>query len=247
MVSSAAAPAPRQYHTRVGPTPPPPPHLRPSQRAPSSKRAQTSSPGESLSSRPHEPQSAPHQGPIGAPPLDLSPASIIRRPLFHCNPIPGNAKYSERDLHDEVYYYFPSFSTDPELRDSMLLVQRYSLETFMTPRRFFYPQVVIEFYHTMTSRREPHSTALHFSIDGRPGILRASDIAATFNFQVVLANLAEYRQWPHPYPRDMVRLLSKDITVRSVMFRRQLPSHMLLINHIMRSNLFRFSIPFKGE
>ena len=50
----------------------------------------------------------------------------------------------------------------------------------MTPRRFFYPPVVIEFYHTMTSKRKPHPTALHFSIDGQPGILRASDIATTF-------------------------------------------------------------------
>ena len=120
----------------------------------------------------------------------------------------------------------------------MLLVQRYSLEPFMTPRRFFYPRVVIEFYHMMTSRREPHPTTFHFSIDSRPGILRASDIAATFNFPVVLANSAKYRQWPHPYPREMVRLLSRDITAGSVLFRRQLPPHMLLINHILWSNLF---------
>ena len=32
---------------------------------------------------------------------------------------------------------------------------------FMAPRRFFYPRVGIEFYHTMTSRCEPHLTALH--------------------------------------------------------------------------------------
>ena len=218
--SSATAPAPRRYHTRVGPTPPSPLHPRPSRRAPPSKRSRTSGLGEFSSSKRQEPQSPPHQGPTGAPSLDLSPASIIRRPLFHYNPIPGNADCSERDLHDEVYYDFPSFSTGPELQDSMLLVQRYSLEPFMTPRWFFYPRVVIEFYHTMTSRHERHPTALHFSIDGRPGILRASDIAATFNLAVVLANSAEYRQWPHPYPREMVRLLSGDITTRSVLFRR---------------------------
>ena len=238
VVSSVAAPAPRRYHTRVGPTPPSPSHPRPSRRASLSKRARTSGPGESSSSRPQEPQSPPYQGPIGAPPLDLSPASIIRRPLFHYNLILGNVDCNERDLHNEVYYNFPSFSADPELRDSMLLVQRYSLEPFMTPRLFFYPRVVIEFYHTMTSKREPHPTALHFSIDGQPGILKALDIAATFNLSVVLANPAKYMQWPHPYPKEIVRLLSGDITVESVLFRRQLPSHMLLIDHIQRSNLF---------
>ena len=63
----------------------------------------------------------------------------------------------------------------------------------MTPRQIFYPRVVIEFYHTMTSKREPNPTAIHFAIDGRAGILRATDIAATFNFPVVLANSADYR------------------------------------------------------
>ena len=120
--SSAAAPAPRRYPTRVGSTPPSSPHSTPSHRAPPSKRAWTSGPGESSSSRPQEPQSPPHQGPAGAPPLDLSPTSIIRRPLFHCYPIPRNVDCSERDLHDEVYYDLPSISTDSELQDSMLLV-----------------------------------------------------------------------------------------------------------------------------
>ena len=120
----------------------------------------------------------------------------------------------------------------------MLLVQRYSLDPFMTPHRFFYPRVVIEFCHTMTSRCESNPIAFHFSIDGRPGILKASNIASTFNLPVVLANSTSYRQWPHPLPREMVRLISGDTTVRTILFRRQLPPRMLLIDHILRSNLF---------
>ena len=90
----------------------------------------------------------------------------------------------------------------------------------------------------MTSKRESNHIALHFSIDGWPGILRASDIAATFNLSVVVTNTAAYRKWPHPLPREMVRLLSKDTTVGPVLFKRRLPSRMLLIYHILRSNLF---------
>ena len=108
----------------------------------------------------------------------------------------------------------------------------------MTSRWFFYPQVVIEFYHTMTSRRVPHPTAIHFSIDGREGTLRATNIATTFNFPIVLANLVDYRLWPYPWPREMVRLLSRDATTGSILSWRQLPLSMLLINHILRSNLF---------
>ena len=236
--SSATTPTPRRYHTRVGPTSLSLPHPRPSWRAPPTKRARTSGPGESSSSRLQEPQSPPHQGLVGAPPLDLSPASIIWRPLFHYNPIPENVDYSEKDLHDEVYYDLQSFSADQELRDSMLLVHRYSLEPFMTPRQFFYPRVVIKFYHTMKSRRESTPTTLNFSIDGRVGILRALDIAAIFNLSVVLANSTAYRQWPHPLPREMVRLLSGTTTTGSVLFRRHLPPRMLLIDHILWSNLF---------
>ena len=236
--SAVVAPPPRRYHTRVGPIPPSPPHPRPSRRAPLFKRARTSVPGESSSSRPPKPKSPPTQGPAKDLPPDLSPASIIRRPYFHCSPITGNADCSERDLHSKIYYDLPAFAEDPEFRDSMRIVQRYSLEPFMTPRRFLYPRVVIEFYHTMTSRREPNPTAIHFTIDGRPGILRATNIAATFNLPVVLANSADYKQWPHPSTREMVHLLSRDTIAGPILFKRQLPPSMLLIDHILQSNLF---------
>ena len=199
-----------RYHTRVGPTLPAPSHPRTARRAPPPKRARTSDLGESSTPRPRAPPSPPYQGIAGAP--DLSPASIIMRPYFPCNPIPGNVDCRRREFHGEVYYDLPGFVADPDLRDSMLLVQRYHLEPFMVPRRFYYPWVVIEFYHTMTSRRKANSTALHFSIDGRPGILQASDIIAALHLPVVLANAADYRQWAHPSTREMVRLLSMDAT-----------------------------------
>ena len=160
----AAAPTPRRYHTRVSPVPSSPPHPRPFRKAPHSKRARTSGLRESSKSRPQEPQSPPNQSPTEALPLDLSPALIIRRPYFHYSPIPGNTDCGARDLHDEVHYDLPALFKDPELRDSMRLVKRYSLEPFMTPRWFFYPREVIEFYNTMTSRREPNPTTIYFTI-----------------------------------------------------------------------------------
>ena len=120
----------------------------------------------------------------------------------------------------------------------MRLVQRYSLDPFITPRWFFYPRVVIEFYHTMTSRREPNPKAIHFTIDGQQGILRAMNITSTLNLPMVLANSADYRQWPHPSTREMVHLLSQDTIVGPILFRRHLPPSLLLMDHIMRSNLF---------
>ena len=87
-------------------------------------------------------------------------------------------------------------------------------------------------------QREPNLTAIHFAIYGRPRILRATDIVATFNLPVVLANSADYRQWPYPSTREMVRLLSRDTIAGSILFRRHVPSSMLLIDHILRSNMF---------
>ena len=168
----------------------------------------------------------------------MSPGSIIRRPYFPCDPIPGNVSCRDRDYHGELYYDLPAFAADQRLRDSMLLIQRYHLEPFMVPRQYYYPRVTTEFYHTMTSRRERNPTALHFSIDYRPGILRASDIIAALHLPVVLANVAGYGLWPHPSTREMVRLISMDATSGSVLYRLHLPQHMLLIDHVLRSNMF---------
>ena len=80
--------------------------------------------------------------------------------------------------------------------------------------------------------------AIDFTIDGRPEILRATDISATFNLPMVFANLTDYKQWPTPSTKEMVRFLSRDTTVGPILFRRQLPLSLLLIDHILGSNLF---------
>ena len=121
----------------------------------------------------------------------------------------------------------------------MRLVQRYSLEPFMIPRQFFYPLVVIEFYNTMTSRREPDPTAIHFSIDSRPGMLWATDIEATFNLPVVLSQLGRLiGSGPIPRLGRWFVYYLKDTTVGSILLRRLLPPSMLLIDHILRYNIF---------
>ena len=119
---------------------------------------------------------------------------------------------------------------------------------FYDPVPVLLPRVVIEFYHTMTSKRVPYPIVIHFSIDGREGKLQAADITVAFHFPFVLTNLADYRLWPHPLPREMVRILSRDVTTGSILFRRQLPPSMLLIDHILRSNLFplQHTIQWRG-
>ena len=133
-----AEPPSKRYNTRVGPRPPSPVHPRPPRRAPPSKRARTSGPGESSRSRPEPSQSPAVQSPTRSSP-QLSTASRIRRPLFHCDPISGNVDCHAKDFHGEFFYNIPALAMDPWFRDSMRLVHRYSLLPFMTLRQFFYP------------------------------------------------------------------------------------------------------------
>ena len=115
----ASKPPSRRYQTRVGPRAPSPVHLRPCRRAPPSKRARTSGPSESSSSRPE----------LSPPPAEeslspqLSPASRIRRPMFSYDPIPRNVDLCARDFHGESYYDIPVLTADQRFRDSMRLIR----------------------------------------------------------------------------------------------------------------------------
>ena len=166
----------RRNQTRMGPRAPSLVPQRRSRRARPSKRARTSGPGEPSSSRP-QPSPATSAAEATSSP-QLSPASRIRRPLFVGNPISGNVRLHRREFHQESYYDVPTLMADPRFMDSMRLIEHYSLLPFMRPRQYYYPRVVLQFYHSMTSRGKPSSLELRFTIDDRPRVLRAADISA---------------------------------------------------------------------
>ena len=117
--AQASEPLSMRYQTRVGPRPPSPVHPRPRRRAPPSKRARTSGPGESSRSR-LEP-SPPPADQSSSP--QLSSTLRIRRLMFSCDPIPGNVNLHARDFHGESYYDIPALTADQRFRDSMRLIQ----------------------------------------------------------------------------------------------------------------------------
>ena len=131
----------RRYQTRTGPRAPSPVPQKRARRVRASKRARTSGPGESSSSRP-QPLPATSVVEMTSSP-QLSPASRIRRPLFVGNPIPVNVWLHRRGFHQESYYDVPALTADPRFRDSMRLIADYSLLPFMTPRQYYYPRVVL--------------------------------------------------------------------------------------------------------
>ena len=226
----------RRYQTRMGPRAPSPVPQRRVSRARPSKRARTSDLGESSSSRP-QPSPVTSVAEATSSP-QLSPASRIRRLLFVGNPIPGNVRLHRRPFHQESYYDVPVLRADRRYRESMRLIEDYSLLPFMTSRQLYYPRVVLQFYHSMTSRGADGPRELQFSIDDRRGVLRAADISASLGLRILPANAEGYRDWAHPPHREMVRALARDTIAGPVFYRKQLPPQMLLIDHLFRTSLF---------
>ena len=220
----------------MGPRAPSPMPQRRVRRARPSKRASTSAPSESSSSRP-QPSPVTSAAEATSSP-QLSFAYRIRRSLFVGNPIPGNVRFHRREFHQESYYDVPALTADPRFRDSMRLIEDYSLLPFMTSRQYYYPRVVLQFYHSMTSRGAAGPLELHFSIDDHPGVLIAANISAALGLRIPPANSEGHRDWAHPTQREMVRLLSRDTTDGPVLLKRQLPPQMLLIDHLLRTSLF---------
>ena len=192
----------RRYQTRMGPRAPSPVPRRRVRRARPSKRACTSGLGESSSSRP--PPSPVTSATEATSSPQLSPASRIRRPMFVGRPIPGNARLHRRPFQQESYYDGPGLRADPRYRESMRLIEEYSLLPFMTPLQFYYPRVVLQFYHSMTSRETDGPLEIQFSIDDRPGVLRPVDISAALGLRIPPRNSEGYRAWAHPSHREMV-------------------------------------------
>ena len=226
----------RRYQTRMGPRAPSPVPQKRVRRARPSKGARTSGPGESSTSR-SQPSPVTSAAEATSSP-QLSPTSRIRRPLFVGNPIAGNVRLHHRPFHQELYYDVPALRADPRFRESMRLIEDYSLLPFMTPRQYYYPRVVLQFYHSMTSRGADGPRELQFSIDDRRVVLRAVDISAALGLHIPPANGEGYRDWAHPPHREMVQALARDTTARPVFYRRQLPPQMLLIDHLIWTSLF---------
>ena len=59
-----------------------------------------------------------------------------------------------------------------------------------------------------------------------------------FGLSTALANFAGYRAWPQPSQRETVCYLARDTTAGPILFHRQLPPQMLLVDHLLRTSLF---------
>nr|CAN77002.1 hypothetical protein VITISV_028504 [Vitis vinifera] len=235
--SEGGMPSQRWYPTRRPPTNPVPPTAkakRPASRPPA-KRAKFSGPGEPSQTPQVELPTEDSQIPVGIP-LE----TVIRRPMIAGPPIEGNLDCRDRPFHSETWFDIEALRQQPELRDSFRLLQRYHMEHLFTPRQFYYPRVVLDFYQSMTTRGVRNPTLIYFTIDGRQGIIGARHIAEALRIPYELVTQAYFREWSSFSQRDMVCILSRGTSIASVLTRRELPSGMLLIDVLLRANIFPF-------
>nr|CAN66654.1 hypothetical protein VITISV_014607 [Vitis vinifera] len=134
------------------------------------------------------------QSPLSEPqiPSRVAPEVIIKCPMLTQPPIEGNLDCRARPFHSELYFDTTSFQLRPELADSFRLLRRYHMEQLLAPRDFFYPKV-----------RDP--TLIHFTIDGRPGILGARHIAEALHIPYEPTHFEDFRLWTSPTELEMTQ------------------------------------------
>ena len=108
----------------------------------------------------------------------------------------------------------------------------------MTPQEFFYPRVALDFYQSMTTRGVRSLTVIHFSIDGRPSVLKVRQITEALRIPFEPEDPSVFHQWSPVSQKDMVHILSRGTSTDSVLLRKELSPGMLLIDMVLRSNLF---------
>ena len=171
-------------------------------------------------------------------PSGMTPEVIIRRPMVTQPPIKGNLDFRARPFHFELCFDRDTFRLQLELRDSFHLLQRYHMEHLMTPRDLFYPHAALDFYQSMTTHRVRDPTVIHFTIDGRHGILGARYIAEALRMPYEPARLEDYRVWAHSSQSDMVHILSRGTSTCPYLLRKELLPSMFFIDALLRHNIY---------
>ena len=90
----------------------------------------------------------------------------------------------------------------------------------------------------MTTNQVHDPTVIHFTIDGRHGILGAWHIAEALHIPYEPARLEDFRAWTSSSQSDIVHTLSRGASSRHYILRKQLPPSMFFIDALMRHNIF---------
>ena len=78
------------------------------------------------------------------------------------------------------------------------------MEHLLTPRDFFYSRVAMDFYQSMTTHQVRDPTVIHFTIDGRHGILGARHKAEALRIPYEPARPKDYQVCPEEHPHASI-------------------------------------------
>ena len=153
-------------------------------------------------------------------------------------PIEGNLDCRARPFHSELCFDTATFQLRPEPADSFHLLLRYHMEQLLAPRDFFYPRVAMDFYQSMTTKQVRDPTLIHFTIDGRHGILGAHHIVEALHIPYEPTHFEDFRVWTSPTELEMVHTLSRGASTRPHLLKGELPPSMFLIDAFLRHNIY---------
>nr|CAN79898.1 hypothetical protein VITISV_015350 [Vitis vinifera] len=140
-------------------------------------------------------------------PIDLTEQSPVPSPEPSPTPSPppieGNLDCRARPFHSELCFNTTTFQLRPELANSFCLLRRYHMEQLLALRDFFYPRVAMDFYQSMTTKQVRDPTLIHFTIDGRHGILGARHIAEALHIPYEPTHFEDFRVWTSPTELEM--------------------------------------------
>ncbi|RVW34201.1 hypothetical protein CK203_117126 [Vitis vinifera] len=153
-------------------------------------------------------------------------------------PIEGNLDCRAWPFHSELCFDTATFQLRPELADFFRLLRRYHMEQLLAPRDFFYPRIAMDFYQSMTTKQVRDPTLIHFTIDGRHGILGARHIAEALHIPYEPTHFEDFRVWTSPIELEMVHILSRGASTRPHLLRGELPPSMFLIDAFLRHNIY---------
>ena len=153
-------------------------------------------------------------------------------------PIKGNLDCRARPFHSELCFDTATFQLRPELADSFRLLRRYHMKQLLAPRDFFCPRVAMDFYQSMTTKQVRDPTLIHFTIDGRHGILGAHHIAEALHIPYEPTHFEDFRVWTSPTELEMVHILSRGVSTRPHLLRGELPPSMFLIDAFLHHNIY---------
>ncbi|RVW27239.1 hypothetical protein CK203_107137 [Vitis vinifera] len=96
----------------------------------------------------------------------------------------------------------------------------------------------MDFYQSMTTKQVRDPTLIHFTIDGRHGILGARHIAEALHIPYEPTHFEDFRVWTSPTELEMVHTLSRGASTRPHLLRGELPPSMFLIDAFLRHNIY---------